>query len=79
MARITGEGPVSWLKHRVAEAPPSGRDTILVTHMPNIAAAYPDLANGLQDGETLVIKPDGHGHADMIARVRIEDWGGTKP
>lgn len=74
MARITGGGPVAWLKNKVAETPPSGQNILLVTHMPNIVAAFPDQASGLKDGETLVFKPDGHGHADLVAKVEIEAW-----
>ena len=74
MARITDEGPAAWLKNKVSEAPPPGRNIILVTHMPNITAAFPDQAAGLKDGETLLFKPDGHGHADLVAKVEIEEW-----
>lgn len=74
MMRISAEGPTQWLKNKVGEAPAPGRNTILVTHMPNIAAAFPDQAAGLKDGETLVFKPDGHGHADLVGRVEIEEW-----
>jgi phosphohistidine phosphatase SixA len=74
MARITGPGPVAWLKNKIAEMPPAGHNTLLVTHMPNIVAAFPDIAAGLKDGETLVFKPDGHGHADLVARVEIGEW-----
>jgi phosphohistidine phosphatase SixA len=74
MARITGGGPVAWLKNKVAEPPPPGQNVLLVTHMPNIVAAFPHQASGLKDGETLVFKPDGHGHADLVAKVEIEEW-----
>ena len=74
MARITGAGPADWLKNKVSELPSSGRNTLLVTHMPNIAAAFPDQSAGLQDGETLVFKPDGHGHAYLVAKVEIGEW-----
>lgn len=75
MARFDGPAPADWLKAKVAEQPAPGRDTIFVTHMPNIAAAFPEQANGLQDGETLVFKPDGQGHATLVAEIPIEDWG----
>jgi phosphohistidine phosphatase SixA len=74
MARLNGSGPSAWLKAQVAEKPASGRNTIIVTHMPNIAAAFPDQANDLQDGETLVFKPDGQGHTELVAKIPIEDW-----
>src|SRR5262249_6230232 len=41
----------TWLKMTVAAAPAAGTDTFIVTHMPNIAAAYPDDAKALADGE----------------------------
>jgi hypothetical protein len=31
-------------------------------------------AAGLADGEALVFRPDGHGKASFVARVKIEDW-----
>ncbi len=74
MMRVTDQGPAVWLKNKVAEMPPPGRNTLLVTHMPNITAAFPDETAGLKDGETLVFKPDGHGHASLVARVAIEEW-----
>jgi phosphohistidine phosphatase SixA len=75
MQRLNGPGPAAWLKAKVAEQPAAGRNTLIVTHMPNITAAFPQYAAGLQDGETLVFRPKGKGGADMIARVPIEDWG----
>jgi phosphohistidine phosphatase SixA len=79
MARLNGPGPAAWLKAKAAEKPAPGRDTLIVTHMPNITAAFPDDAAGLQDGETLVFKPDGHGHVSLVAKVPIEDWAGSVP
>ena len=79
MARLNGPGPAAWLKGEVTMRPAFGHDTLIVTHMPNIAAAFPDDAAGLQDGETLIFKPDGHGHANMVARVPIEDWANGVP
>lgn len=74
MARLNGPGPAAWLKAKVAEKPAPGHNTILVTHMPNIAEAFPEHATGLQDGETLVFKPDGRGHTAFVAQIPIEDW-----
>jgi phosphohistidine phosphatase SixA len=79
MARLNGPGPAAWLQAKVADKPAAGRDTLIVTHMPNIAAAFPNDAAGLGDGETLVFKPDGHGHASMVAKVPIEDWASGNP
>ena len=79
MARIQGPGPVQWLQAKVAEAPATGRNTLIVTHMPNIAAAFPDAAKDLQDGEALIFKPGGKGKAELVAAVPITDWPRMAP
>jgi phosphohistidine phosphatase SixA len=63
----------TWLQKKVTEFP-TGACTILVTHMPNIAAAFPALAAGVADGEALVFGPDGKGGATLVARIKIEEW-----
>ncbi len=74
MMRISGDGPATWLKKKVAISPPPGSNAIFVTHMPNIAAAFPNQAKDLKDGETLVFEPDGHGQTEFVAAVAIEEW-----
>lgn len=74
MTRLKGSGPTQWLTSKVAEEPSAGRNNVIVTQMPNIAAAFPQDASGLQEGGTLVFKPDGQGHARMIAKIPVEDW-----
>ena len=39
----------AWIRNEVAKAPRAGTDAILVTHQPNIAAAFPADATGLAD------------------------------
>lgn len=73
MQRIKEE-PASWLRNRAGEAPRSGTDTIIITHMPNIVAAFGAAANGAGDGEAFVFRPDGKGGAELIARVTIGEW-----
>ena len=53
---------------------PSRTNTILVTHLPNLTGAFPKLATGVEDGESLTFGPDGKGGATLVARVKIEDW-----
>jgi phosphohistidine phosphatase SixA len=62
----------AWLRKKVAEFP-KGTNTILVTHFPNIRAAFPELT-AVADGEALVYGPDGKGGARLIGRIKIEDW-----
>jgi phosphohistidine phosphatase SixA len=64
----------SWLKARVAEAPPTGKNIAIVTHYPNIVEVYPEVANALAEGEALILHPDGRGGAPIVARVKIDEW-----
>ena len=63
-----------WLRMQVALLPAPGTDTLLVTHLPNIAEAFPADVAGLQDGAALIFRPDGHGGARLVARVAIQEW-----
>jgi len=72
--QATSASQATWLQAKVASAPRAGTDTILVTHYPNIMAAFGQEAAGLTDGEALVFHPDGMGPAELVARIRIEDW-----
>ena len=64
----------AWLKAKSAESPAPGRNTLIVTHFPNIMEAYPQDIAGLADGEALILHPDGRGGIQVITRVKIEEW-----
>jgi phosphohistidine phosphatase SixA len=64
----------AWLKERVAETPMDGTNTVIVTHMPNVTAAFPEDARNLADGEMLVFRPDGKGGAHLVAHIEIGEW-----
>ena len=64
----------AWLRSKVAELPAMGKNTVIVTHFPNISEAYPTEAAGLADGEALIFHPDGRGAAKLIARVKNDEW-----
>jgi phosphohistidine phosphatase SixA len=67
------EAQASWLRARVGQSPRAG-NTLIVTHQPNLARAFPDWGSTVADGESIVLKPDGRGGADVVARIAIEDW-----
>ena len=67
------EAQAAWLRKRVTDLP-SGTNTVLMTHMPNIARAFPSLASGVSDGEALVFGADGKGGAALVGRITIEEW-----
>jgi phosphohistidine phosphatase SixA len=67
------EAQAAWLRKRVTQFP-AGTNTLLVTHLPNITRAFPQLGESPADGEALVFGPDGKGGAHVIARVKIDEW-----
>jgi len=71
--QLTKESQAAWLQKHVTEFP-SGSNTIVITHQPNIAGAFPQWSDSLSEGEALILGPDGKGGAILIARVKIEEW-----
>jgi phosphohistidine phosphatase SixA len=69
--QATTDAQSAWLKSRVAQVPASG-NVLLVTHMPNISRAFPSWGS-LEDGEALVLKPDGTA-ATVLGRIKISEW-----
>ncbi len=73
-----GSGPDSerarWLKARIATPPVDHENTVIVTQYPNVMEAYPGRADGLAEGEALILYPDGKGGASVVARVKIDEW-----
>jgi phosphohistidine phosphatase SixA len=67
------ESWAAWLQKQVTQFS-SGSNTIIITHQPNIAAAFPQWSANLAEGEALILGPDGNGGAKLIARVKIEEW-----
>lgn len=70
----TDQSQATWLQQQAAQFP-KGSNTVIVTHFPNINAAFPQYAKDLADGEALVLGPDGKGGSALVARVKIEEWG----
>jgi phosphohistidine phosphatase SixA len=68
----------AWLQMQVTHFQ-AGVNTIIVTHLPNLAGAFPQWAAALADGEALIIGPDGKGGAALLARVKVEDWSKMRP
>src|SRR5258706_2681165 len=72
--QAAGQGAGSWLRLKVAGRPRVGTDTVIVTHLPNITVAFGNAASDVKDGESLVFRPDGKGGAELIGRIKIEEW-----
>lgn len=77
MKKEVSAARVAWLRAQAATSPKAGTDSLLVTHRPNLMAAFAaELGSGgpPSDGEALVFRPDGHGGTALVARVKMEDW-----
>jgi phosphohistidine phosphatase SixA len=62
-----------WLQKKARDLP-RGTNTVLVTHVPNVSAAFPDALPAVDQGEALVFGPDGKGGVRLAGRIKIEEW-----
>ena len=67
------EAHAAWLRDKVPQAPSARMNTIIVTHMPNLARAFPAWG-AVAEGEAMILRPDGKGGSELVGRVKIEDW-----
>jgi len=61
-----------WLRERAMRLP-KGTNTIIVTHMPNIASAFPGWG-AVADGEIVIVGSDEKGGTRPVGRIKIEEW-----
>jgi len=62
------------LKKMVGTMPEAGKNTLIVSHKPNIIDAFGKDWFEVKEGEASVFKPDSSGKAILIARVQAVDW-----
>ena len=62
------EAQATWLRKKVTELP-TGTNTLIVTHMPNMSRSFPESTANLADGEAVIF-----GKSGVVARVKIEEW-----
>jgi phosphohistidine phosphatase SixA len=77
IVQAAAQSQTAWLREQVARFPKAA-NTIVITHLPNIAAAFPEESVGLADGEALVFGPaqkgGAKGHPTLVARLKIDAW-----
>ena len=66
------DAQAAWLRERVTHLP-TGTNTFVVSHMPNISRAFPSW-DAVADGEVVVVGPDGKGGTRQVGRIKIEEW-----
>jgi phosphohistidine phosphatase SixA len=62
------------LKKLAGTMPPQGKNTLIVTHKPNILDAFGKDWFEVKEGEASIFKPDASGKAVLVARVQAVDW-----
>ena len=61
------------LRNLLARVPDNGKNTLLITHKPNIIDALGKDWFGVKEGEASIFKPES-GKYQVVARVQMEDW-----
>ena len=61
------------LRKMLVHAPEQGKNSILITHKPNIIDALGREWFDVKEGEASIFKPEG-GKYQLVARVQMEDW-----
>lgn len=72
--QAVGPADAKWLRQRAARAPRAGTNVVVITHEPNITAAFPTVSPKTSDGETLVFQADGKGGSTLVGRIKITEW-----
>jgi len=62
------------LKKMAGTVPEAGKNTLIVTHKPNIMDAFGKDWFDVKEGEASVFRPDGSGKAVLVARPQAVDW-----
>ena len=60
-------------REMLAKAPGEGKNSILITHKPNIIDALGKDWFDVKEGEASIFKPEG-GKFRLVSRVQMEDW-----
>jgi phosphohistidine phosphatase SixA len=62
------------LRKLLATAPPEGKNTILISHRPNLQDAAGKEFGDLAEGEAVIFQPLGDKGFQMVARVPVDQW-----
>lgn len=65
-----GAARAEWLRRRIEEASVAG-NLLIITHGPNISAAFEEQARGMGEGDALVFRA---GSAEPLAKIAIGEW-----
>jgi phosphohistidine phosphatase SixA len=74
----TGADRAAWLQQQAVQQAALG-NRLLITHGPNVAAAFPDFAEGMEEGEALVLGLSANLQSVLVARLKISEWADLTP
>jgi broad specificity phosphatase PhoE len=63
----------------VTARPPAGKNTVIVSHKPNIVDAFGKDFADIHEAEAAIFQADGQGGYKLIVRVKPEEWGNLAP
>src|SRR5690606_33548767 len=72
--RDSSEAYAAWLREQTGTATGEG-NRLLITHAPNMRAAFGEDADGMGEGDALVFKPNGE-QGVLAGRIAIAEWAG---
>ena len=72
--QAVADAAAAWLRERAIQVPERGTNTIIITHLPNITRAFPDWQPQVADGESVILRPTDTGQAQVVGRIKIEEW-----
>ena len=62
------------LRQLLGTAPPTGKNTVIVGHKPNIVDAVGKAVLDISEGESIVFKPLGEAKFDLVGRIPVDKW-----
>jgi broad specificity phosphatase PhoE len=62
------------LRKMIATAPPPGKNTLIVSHKPNIVDALGKDWFDVKEGEASIFRIDASGKPQLVARIQANDW-----
>jgi len=74
MSGAAERSQTEWLRRAVAQSPPAGSNTLIVTHTPNIVGAFGNRASGIGAGESLIFEPRQDGSTRLLGRITVDEW-----
>jgi hypothetical protein len=68
------DGRAQALRKLAAGRPPADNNLVIVSHKPNIIAAFGEAWTDIREGEASVFEPDGRGGYKLVVRIQANEW-----